>query len=93
MLDGLPVGPIVLASSPWVLLALVGYLIVTGRLSTPREVARMEKEIEYLRDTLRTSEQARVEALSQGQQMLNSLETIENVVRALPAPPTYRHRR
>lgn len=84
MFEGIPLGPAIVASSPWVLLALTVLLLLTGRIVPRSTLADMKEDRDAWREAHRISEQARVEQLAQGAEMLRGLETTEQLVRALP---------
>lgn len=84
MFEGVTIGGALLASSPWVLLAIGFFLLMTGHLVPRRTLTDMKEDRDAWRKVADVSETVRAEQTRQNNQMIAALETVEQVVRALP---------
>lgn len=82
MLEGITAAK-VLASSPWVLLALGVFLLMRGLLVPRRTYEDIREDRKEWRDAHRISEEARIQQGAQIEELLRGFETMEQLIRAL----------
>lgn len=87
MFDGISISGAMIASSPWVLLGLTFFLIITGKLVPRSTLQDAIDERNKVWDALQLSEQARLEAMTQMTNAVDALDSVAQVIRALPPPP------
>ena len=83
MFEGITAAKI-LTTSPWVLLALTFYLIMRGYLVPRSTLEDMKEDRNAWRDAHGVSETARAEQTAQVADLLDALQTVEQLIRALP---------
>lgn len=86
-LGGVPIGTILVATSPWALLSLTFYLIITGRLVPRSTYTDVVKDRDAWREANTTCMEIQREQSDQMDEMLRGLQTLDTFIRSMPSPP------